>query len=449
MEKTCSEAAQNSCFAQHIEPPVNDFKVGHKLETYDPRNTSSTCIATVIEIAGPRLRLRLDGTDDRNDFWLMCDSDMIHPFEHSAKHGRKIQPPLGYGNDISKWPKFLEKLIQTAGENVFAPETCFKTPPIKPIKNEFKIGQKLEAVDPKNPYLICPATVKDIKRDKLFISFDGWSHSSQFWCTFNSRDLFPCGWCKKSGHVLQPPGDLEEKPATNLKSTPKANASINLTATSKRKNLNNSSSGDSLSSSSINSSNLNGTIDTSLPLILPVGNLGETPTLNAKSPTSQHISLTRNSVEHIPQSKQSKIKQQSTQQEQEQRGSLSTIDLSIVKAEKIDPLDEPKTPITPLASMCIAPSKTVTVYLNPNADCGKLVNTNKFHLSHTQFGPGTPIDVFKSILQTFVDCAVNRSEMMKLIPEGTDSEKYVKCKTITIFIKCFLILFYRSNSIHF
>jgi hypothetical protein len=184
------------------------------------------------------------------------------------------------------------------------------------------------------------------------------------------------------------------------------------------------------------SSNLNATIDTSLPLTLPVGSLSETPTLTAKtkSPTSQQITSIRNSVEHIPHSKQSKLKQPSTQQEHEQEyGSLSAIDLSIVKAEKFDPLDEPKTPVIPLASMSLEPNKTVTVYLNPNADCGKLVNTGKFHLSHTQFGPGTPIDVFKSILQTFVDCAVSRTEMMKLIPEGTDSEKYVKCKNFVRF----------------
>ena len=54
--------------------------------------------------------------------------------------------------------------------------------------------------------------------------------------------------------------------------------------------------------------------------------------------------------------------------------------------KKFDPLDEPKSPVIPLASMSLEPNKTVTVYLNPNADCGKLVNTDKFHLSHTQFG---------------------------------------------------------------
>jgi len=34
---------------------------------------------------------------------------------------------------------------------------------------------KLEAVDRKNPYLICPATIGNVKGDEVYITFDGWS----------------------------------------------------------------------------------------------------------------------------------------------------------------------------------------------------------------------------------------------------------------------------------
>lgn len=40
-----------------------------------------------------------------------------------------------------------------APQNVFIPE------PPTPSENFFKVGQKLEAVDRKNPYLICAATI--------------------------------------------------------------------------------------------------------------------------------------------------------------------------------------------------------------------------------------------------------------------------------------------------
>ncbi len=154
----------------------------------------------------------------------MVDSDLIHPYGYSTTNNRKIQPPLGFGNDLSKWPKFLEKIIQSADDNVFAPENCFKSPPFKPLKNEFKIGQKIEAVDPKNPHLICPATIKELNRDKILVTFDGWSQSSQCWYPFSSRDIFPVGWCRSAKHILQYPGHLVDKkpPINQSKNLPTA-----------------------------------------------------------------------------------------------------------------------------------------------------------------------------------------------------------------------------------
>jgi hypothetical protein len=66
-------------------PPKNEFKIGEKLESVDPRNQDSWCIGTIISKDGPRLRLRLDGTDDRNDFWRLVDSTDIRPYGTTAK----------------------------------------------------------------------------------------------------------------------------------------------------------------------------------------------------------------------------------------------------------------------------------------------------------------------------------------------------------------------------
>lgn len=95
LRETNSVAAPQSCFKQWPNPPQNDFKVGMKLEALDPRNVTSTCIATVINVLGPRLRLRLDGSDNKNDFWRLVDSSEIHPVGHCEKSGGMLQPPLG------------------------------------------------------------------------------------------------------------------------------------------------------------------------------------------------------------------------------------------------------------------------------------------------------------------------------------------------------------------
>ncbi len=61
----------------------------------DPRNSTSTCIATVMGLMGVRLRLRLDGSDSTNDFWRLVDSADIQPSEPARRNGDMLQqPPL-------------------------------------------------------------------------------------------------------------------------------------------------------------------------------------------------------------------------------------------------------------------------------------------------------------------------------------------------------------------
>lgn len=78
--------------------------------------------------------------------------------------------------------------------------------PATPKTNEFEVGMKLEAVDRKNPQLLCPATVSAVNGDQIHVMFDGWKGAFDYWCRYDSRDLFPAGWCARTGHPLQPPG---------------------------------------------------------------------------------------------------------------------------------------------------------------------------------------------------------------------------------------------------
>lgn len=379
-------------------------------------------------MSGSRIRLRLDGTDDRNDFWLMVDSDLIHPYGYTSKQNRKIQPPLGYGNDISKWPRFLEKIISTATTNgSFADETCFKPVPTKPPRNEFKLGQKLEAVDPKNPHLICPATVKETKRDKLLITFDGWSHSSDFWCSFTSRDLFPVGFCAKSAHILQFPGNLvDKKPnvnntsvqmsksllaesASTVTNPPEATKSPNQLPGKTRKS--------SSKSSPENNKKFKNNNDSANSSLLNV-----TDTLVNESTNNNNNNTQTATNTHL--------------EDNNNENKSNGIDLSLVKVEAVEPDETSNNSHLKSVSLNIdlnskplSKSKQINtiVYLIPGGDCGKYIKTDKFHSSHTKFGPGTPSTVYKSILQSLVDCAVNRYEVFKLIPVGKSND-YVRLK---------------------
>ncbi|XP_067243324.1 polycomb protein SCMH1 isoform X3 [Chanodichthys erythropterus] len=182
-----------------------------KVEACDPRNSTSVCIATVMGLMGVRLRLRLDGSDNTNDFWRLVDSSDIQPIGTCEKSGDMLQPPLGFRMNASSWPMFLLKTLSGAE---IAPALAFKKEPSKPTQNYFKPGMKLEAVDRKNPYLICPATIGEVRGDKIFIMFDGWRGAFDYWCLYDSRDIFPVGWCQLTNHSLQPPGNCFNFPKT-------------------------------------------------------------------------------------------------------------------------------------------------------------------------------------------------------------------------------------------
>ncbi|XP_045327074.1 sex comb on midleg-like protein 2 isoform X9 [Leopardus geoffroyi] len=222
LKETGSLGAPSECFRQSKVPPANEFKVGMKLEAHDPRNMTSICVATVVGITGARLRLRLDGSDNRNDFWRLVDSPDIQPIGTCEKEGDLLQPPLGYQMNASSWPMFL---LRTLNGSEMAPATLFKKEPPKPPLNNFKVGMKLEAIDKKNPYMICPATIGDVKGDEIYITFDGWSGAFDYWCKYDCRDIFPVGWCRLTGDVLQPPGTqvpITKSIAKTQSSLPKA-----------------------------------------------------------------------------------------------------------------------------------------------------------------------------------------------------------------------------------
>lgn len=203
LKESGSVAAPPECFMQARHPLRNDFKIGMKLEALDPRNVTSTCIATVVGVLGSRLRLRLDGSDSQNDFWRLVDSSEISEIGKCQEEGGMLQPPLGFRMNASMWPSFLTKTLNADAPR--APADVFQTEPPRPKRNYFKVGQKLEAVDKKNPQLICCATVDAVKDDQIHVTFDGWRGAFDYWCSYDSRDIFPVGWCSRSCHPIQPP----------------------------------------------------------------------------------------------------------------------------------------------------------------------------------------------------------------------------------------------------
>uniref|UniRef100_A0A8D0GUH7 L3MBTL histone methyl-lysine binding protein 3 n=1 Tax=Sphenodon punctatus TaxID=8508 RepID=A0A8D0GUH7_SPHPU len=77
-------------------------------------------------------------------------------------------------------------------------------------KNGFKIGMKLEGVDPEHQSIYCILTVAEVCGYRIKLHFDGYSDYYDFWVNADSSDIHPVGWCEKTGHKLHPPKGYKE-----------------------------------------------------------------------------------------------------------------------------------------------------------------------------------------------------------------------------------------------
>ncbi len=97
------------------------------------------------------------------------ESILLFFLGHCESNGGMLQPPLGFRMNASSWRTFLCKTLSGAEP---APSRYFKKEPPSPRYNMFRIGQKLEAVDRKNPHLICAATVGKSQFSLLIFNID-------------------------------------------------------------------------------------------------------------------------------------------------------------------------------------------------------------------------------------------------------------------------------------
>lgn len=63
-------------FMNYWQIPQTGFSIGHKLEA---ANFSSIQPATVVDIKGPLLRIRIDGSEEGTDKWMHYESFDLYP----------------------------------------------------------------------------------------------------------------------------------------------------------------------------------------------------------------------------------------------------------------------------------------------------------------------------------------------------------------------------------
>ncbi|KAL6266334.1 hypothetical protein P5V15_003189 [Pogonomyrmex californicus] len=97
------------------------------------------------------------------------------------------------------WPKYLEHCKAKA-----APVKLFKDP-FPYTKNQFRVGMKLEGIDPEHPSRYCVLTIAEVVGYRMRLHFDGYPENYDFWVNADSMNIFPVGWAEKNGKKLNPP----------------------------------------------------------------------------------------------------------------------------------------------------------------------------------------------------------------------------------------------------
>uniref|UniRef100_A0AAZ3QXW4 SAM domain-containing protein n=1 Tax=Oncorhynchus tshawytscha TaxID=74940 RepID=A0AAZ3QXW4_ONCTS len=117
--------------------------------------------------------------------------------------------PLTF-TDIKKswcWASYLEQ-----DKAIAAPTKLFKEHQAFPqSKNGFRVGMRLEGVDPEHPSMYCVLTVAEVSGHRIRLHFDKNLDCYDFWVNSNSADIHPVGWCEKTGHKLHPPKGMKDE----------------------------------------------------------------------------------------------------------------------------------------------------------------------------------------------------------------------------------------------
>ncbi|KAF0313416.1 Polycomb protein Sfmbt [Amphibalanus amphitrite] len=174
----------------------SQLSVGQTIEVVDKSCISQMRAARITRQIGRRLHVHyLDAHPDDGGFWCHENSPLVHPVGWSRAVGHRIQAPDDY----------LARCESGRFLPTDATEDYLPAPPA--VTHEgFKLGMKLEALDPLNLGSIGVATVRDtLQNHFIMVQLETEPESDWFCYHASSPYIFPPGFCRTVGIPLTPP----------------------------------------------------------------------------------------------------------------------------------------------------------------------------------------------------------------------------------------------------
>ncbi|KAA0705117.1 Lethal(3)malignant brain tumor-like protein 3 [Triplophysa tibetana] len=129
-------------------------------------------------------------------------SPQDRPKEDATKMKNKVSTSQVSGRKKPwSWDQYLEEERAVAAPLQLFNE--FQTFPSS--RNGFKVGMRLEGIDPLHPSMFCVLTVAEVIGFRLRLHVDGYSECYDLWVNSDSPGIKPAGWCESTGHKLHPP----------------------------------------------------------------------------------------------------------------------------------------------------------------------------------------------------------------------------------------------------
>lgn len=198
-------------------------KLGTIRDFFSPECCSEACLAITkrktseLNISGARESSSESGiTTPVDERKMMFGGEMI-PLQQLQQHLLEQQVPPSKRQKTKRRSamiavpetKFLWDTYLSA-KSVPAAVSLFKNPyPRSP--NPFKVGMKLEAIDPENQKLFCVCTIEEKLGYRIKLHFDGFSPIYDFWVNADSPNIFPSGFCVSTNRTLQAPPKWSNK----------------------------------------------------------------------------------------------------------------------------------------------------------------------------------------------------------------------------------------------
>ncbi|NXR32357.1 SMBT2 protein, partial [Zosterops hypoxanthus] len=191
--------------------PVDLITVDSLIELQDSQNPFQYWIVSVVENVGGRLRLRYVGLEETESYdqWLFYLDCRLRPVGWCQENKYRMDPPADIYSlkTITEWKCALEKSLNDAA-NFPLPMEVFKDH--ADLRNHFfTVGMKLEAVNMREPFHICPASVtKVFNNHYLQVTIDDLRPEASkisMLCHADSLGILPIQWCLKNGVNLTPP----------------------------------------------------------------------------------------------------------------------------------------------------------------------------------------------------------------------------------------------------